>query len=254
MKAFRFAALLGLVGWMGIATLHADEPAAPAPVTDTARVAEHYRQVVAQPEFQEIVEPDFNARLKELLSQWFTRLGVRFGEFKYANQMPIFASLLMTLLVVFSISSLLYIIVRLTRRRGGRDPEPSAGEPGQKVFRPPEFYDKEIQEAIEAGDWHGAWLATWRQFLSRLENRQLVEVDRTRTNREYLVQLGAQNLPAAALSLLTEMVDAYDRFIYGRKLIAETDWHRFHQQMDEAGLMLHLEDRPRARRTQKEGS
>ena len=46
--------------------------------------------------------------------------------------------------------------------------------------------NREIVAAIHAGDWHTAYLAAWRQFLSRLEHRHLVDNDRTRTNREYL--------------------------------------------------------------------
>jgi hypothetical protein len=149
----------------------------------------------------------------------------------------------MTLLVVFSITVLFYVLHRLTRRRGGMEEEPSNGVPGPKTFRPPEFYDEEIKQAVTGGDWHTAWLATWRQFLSRLENRQLVEADRTRTNREYLAQLRDQPLPATALALLNAMVDAYDRFIYGRASIGAADWENFHRHIDEAALLLHLDDK-----------
>jgi hypothetical protein len=217
--------------------------AASAPITDPVLVGKHYREVLVRPQFQETDESPVNTRFEDWLSQWFKQLGAKFGEFKYANRMPAFESLLMTLLVVFSIAILLYIMVRLTRRRSGMEPETDTGISGQKTFRPPEFYDHEIQQALRAGDWHTAWLAEWRQFLSRLEHRHLVEADRTRTNREYLAQLRQKKLPASALALLTGMVDAYDRFIYGRKSIDEPDWNLFHQQIDEAGLLLHLDDK-----------
>jgi hypothetical protein len=241
--------ILPAIFLLGIMSIRADAPAVDSPppdaasalITDPVRVGEHYRQVLARPQFQEIDESTVNTRLEDWLSQWFKRLGAKFGEFTYASRMPAFESLLMTLLVVFSIAILLYIMVRLTRRRGGMEPEPATGIPGQKTFRPPEFYDEEIHQAVRAGDWHTAWLAAWRQFLSRLEHRHLVEVDRTRTNREYLAQLRGKSLPASALALLTGMVDAYDRFIYGRKSIGEPDWNLFHRQIDEAGLLLHLD-------------
>ena len=102
---------------------------------------------------------------------------------------------------------------------------------------------KKSSGAVASGDWHAAWLAAWRQFLSRLEYRNLVGADRTRTNREYLAQLRTKSLPGSALALLTVMVDAYDNFIYGRKPIGEREWDLFHRQIDEAGLMLHLEDK-----------
>jgi hypothetical protein len=217
--------------------------AASAPITDPAQVSPYYHQMLARPQFQEVDESPVNTRFEDWLSQWFKRLGARFGEFKYASRMPAVESLLMTLLVVFSLAVLLYIMVRLTRRRGGMEPEPVTGIPGQKTFRPPEFYDDEIHQAVRAGDWHTAWLAAWRQFLSRLEHGHLVEADRTRTNREYLAQLRGKQLPASALALLNGMVDAYDRFIYGRKSIGEPDWNLFHRQIDEAGLLLHLDDK-----------
>lgn len=218
-------------------------PRAATPITAPAQVAAHFREVLARPEFQEIAEPSVDSRVEDWLSQWFKRLGARFGDFKYANRMPAFESLLMTLLVAFSIALLLYIMVRLTRRRAGMEDEPVEGSSAQMTFRPPEFYDEEIQHAIQAGDWHAAWQAAWRQFLSRLEHCNLVDADRSRTNREYLTQLRRKSLPASALALLNGMVDGYDRFIYGRKVIGEGDWNTFHQQIDEAALLLHLDEK-----------
>ena len=134
--------------------------------------------------------------MKDWLSQWFRSIGTKFGEFKYASRMPAFESMLMTVLVVFAISVLFYIMVRLTRRRGRMDSDYEHDVAGTKVFRPPEAYDEEIHHAIRDGDWHGAWLASWRQFLSRLENRNLVESDRTRTNREQISpNCAARTLP-----------------------------------------------------------
>ena len=239
--------LLLAICLLGMNSLRADDVAAnipPAPITDPAQVGQHYRQVLAQPQFQETEESAIDTRLEDWLSQWFNRLGKKFGEFTYASRMPAFESLLMSLLVVLSIAVLLYIMVRLTRRRGGMEPEPVTGIPDQRrAFRPPEFYDGEIAQAVRAGDWHTAWLAAWRQFLSRLEHRHLVDADRTRTNREYLAQLRGKPLPAAALALLSSMVDAYDRFIYGRQSIGEPEWNLFHRQIGEAALLLHMDDK-----------
>jgi hypothetical protein len=218
-------------------------PIAVAPVTDTRRIANHFREVIARPQFHETDEASVNSQLEDWLSQWFKQLGAKFGEFKYANSMPAFESLLMTLLVAFSISIVIYVMVRLTRRRGRMGEERGGTMTGEKTFCAPEFYDQEIQHAVQAEDWHTAWLAAWRQFLSRLEHRSLVDADRTRTNREYLAQLRGKALPVPALALLSGMVDAYDRFIYGGRLIGKQDWHSFHHQLDEAALMLHLQEK-----------
>jgi hypothetical protein len=239
---------------------HADEPpglptpasTAPAPVTNPAAVVEHYREVMARPEFQDNGKIPVRTKLETYLAQWFKRLGSTIGEFKYATRMPAFESMLMSVLVVVCVAALLYIMVRLTRRRGRMDMNSEERVPHPKTFRPPESYDEEIQEAIRDSNWHAAWLGAWRQFLSRLENRHLVEADRTRTNREYLAQLRGQSLPASAVTLLTSLVDAYDRFIYGRKSIAEPDWTLFHHQIEQAGLLLHLEDKAAQKRAMAE--
>jgi hypothetical protein len=236
-RALVLTLLLLPVHLAGLTSARADEP-----VTQPAQVAQRYHEVLTRPQFQETEEPSVSTRIEDALSQWFRRLGAKFGDFKYGNRIPAVESLLMALLVTFCIAVVLYIMMRLTRRRAKMEEKPDKKVPGPKTFQPPEFYDEEIHDAITAGNWHAAWLATWRQFLSRLENRHLVEADRTRTNREYLAQLRGQALPASALALLTGMVDAYDRFIYGRKAIAEPDWNHFHSQINEAGLLLHLEE------------
>jgi hypothetical protein len=255
------------VGWifvcivlLGTSLARADATDAPeppansaaAPITDPARIDQHYREVLARPQFQELDEPAVNAHLEDELSQWFRRLGARIGGFKYTSRMPAFESILMVALVIFSGAVLVYVMLRLTRRRSKMEAEFDAPPPDEKTFRPPEFYDEEIRAAKQSGDWHAAWLATWRQFLARLENHRLVEADRTRTNREYLAQLRAQPLPATALALLNGMVDAYDRCIYGRQIIGESDWGMFHRQAQEAGLLLHLEDKAAPMRDRQE--
>lgn len=245
------SALLLAILVLPIIRVHADNPAVnasstgseTAPIIDPTQVSDHYRAVLARPEFRETDDSAVNTRVEDWLSQWFKRFGAKFGAFQYGNHMPAFESFLMTVLVVLCIALLIYVMARLTRRRDRMEQETESAATGPKTFRPPESYDDEIRQAIRAQDWHEAWLASWRQFLSRLENRHLVEADRTRTNREYLAQLRGQTLPSPALALLNRMVDAYDRFVYGRKSIGEQDWIAFHDQIGEAALLLHLDDR-----------
>jgi hypothetical protein len=45
------------------------------------------------------------------------------------------------------------------------------------------------------------------------------------------------------------MVDAYDRFIYGRQAIGKPDWDIFYRQINEAVLLLHLDDKTAASRS-----
>ena len=241
------AAVLGIVGAVSLSAQTADSASAgnAMPITDSAVVAQHYREVLARPEFEETPDEAIDTRFEDWLSQWFKRLGDKIGSFTYASGMPAFESMLMSILVVLSIAVLIYIAVRLTRRRARIDVERDAASSGPKTFRPPETYDAEIEQAVRAGDWHAAWLASWRQFLSRLENRHLVEPDRTRTNREYLAQLREKTLPASAMTLVVAMVDAYDRFIYGRASIAQGDWDLFYRHISEAALLLHLDEKQR---------
>jgi hypothetical protein len=226
-----------------LAPLRADEsnaPAAPA-VTDPTQVAQHYQQVAAAPNYDDAQDNGVRPRLEDMLSEWFQSLGKHFGELRYASSMPAFESMLMSVLVIFALAVVAYILLRITRMRAWRWRELELLATPETKLRPPEFYDEDISQAVQAGDWHTAWLATWRQFLSRLERRSLVEADRTRTNREYLGQLRQQALPASALPILTTLVDAYDQFIYGRAPIGEADWNQFHERIEQAALLLHLE-------------
>ena len=210
------------------------------PITDPTKIEDHYRKVLTRPEYAEAEVPDTNAKMHDWLSRFFTRIGEDFQEFSYAEQMPRFATLLMSILVAASLAGLIYVGAKLARGRGKKEIPDMTDNATEKIFRSPEFYEEELHRAIAAGDWHEAWLASWRQFLSRLESGRMVEADRSRTNREYLSQLRAQPLPVAAQTLLPSLVDAYDQFIYGRKPIAEPDWNCFQQQVNEASLMLHL--------------
>ena len=251
-RAIIFAALLS---GAAVSPSAADSPPDVSPsntaagaVTDPRQVASRYQQIVSEPQYQESNEPETNAWIRSWLSQWVNRLEAEFGQFKYAQEMPRFASLLLTLFVLLSLIGLIYILHRLTRGRVRWDQATSSEETLQTTFRPPEFYAEELRQAVAKNDWRGAWLASWRQLLSRLEKNRLVEADRSRTNREYLAQLRAQSLPEPAVKLLTTMVEEYDQSIYGRQRIAEPEWTSFQNQADEATLLLHLQDGPRATR------
>src|SRR5580692_1695416 len=193
-RRFGFFAAFLFLGGLALLPAMADDgdatnsPASSAPVTDRALVAAQYRQVLAQPEYQEAAEPDVNDALHSWLSRLLARFGQKFEEFQYAQEMPRFASMLMAVFIVAAMAGLLYVSVRVLRRR--MDPKfPERHEaPAEKIFRPPEFYEEELRRAIAAEDWHAAWLASWRQFLSRLEMGNLVAADRSRTNREYLAE------------------------------------------------------------------
>ena len=210
-------------------------------ITDPAQVAQHYQQVAAAQKYEDAQDNGVRPRLEDMLSEWFQSLGKHFGELRYTSSMPAFESMLMSVLVIFALAVVAYILLRITRMRAWHWRELELLATPETKLRAPEFYDEDISQAVQAGDWHTAWLATWRQFLSRLERRSLVEADRTRTNREYLGQLRQQALPASAVPLLTTLVDAYDRFIYGRAPINEADWNDFHERIEQAALLLHLE-------------
>ena len=232
---------------LGLTALAArSEPAPPsgsAPVTDPTVVRQHYEQMLAQPQFREPEQLAADFPIRDWLSQWLTHLVSNFQNFKYAGQMSGLAWLLVTAMTALAIVGLIYVLVRLSRRPRDAALDDGDAPPGTKMFLSPRLYDERLRRAIENRDWHGAWLATWLQFLSRLENRQMVEADRSRTNREYLAQLRVQHLPTSALPLITGLVEDYDRFIYGLRPIDEPVWQTFRREVDEVSLLLHLRDR-----------
>lgn len=214
-----------------------------APVTDPAAVQQHYREVVARPEFRESAETLADVHWTDWIAQWLRHLVSRFQDFKYAGELSGTARVVVFVLTVLAVAGLVLLLVRLTRRRRDRVvAEAAAPTPGRTLLTPRQ-YEGRLQAALENRDWHGAWLAAWLQFLARLENRHLVEADRSRTNREYLAQLRARPLPSGALPLLVRMVDDYDRVIYGRREIDEAGWSSFRDRIDELTLQLGLRER-----------
>ena len=233
--------LPGIVLCLAAFPLRGENPPAAPPVTNPAAVHERYQQVLAGPEFH-TDESSEDYPFRDWLSQYLTHLVSKYENFQYAGQMSGLAWLLVTTLTVLAGAGLIYGLLRLSRRQREAAEDAMETAPGRKGFLSPQLYDEKWRQAVEKRDWHAAWLAAWLQFLSRLETRRMVEADRSRTNREYLAQLRAQQLPASALPLLAGLVDDYDRFIYGLRAIDEPVWLAFRQKIDEASLMLHLGD------------
>ena len=259
-KRFRFLAALLFLGGLALLPAAAESdatnnPALAAPVTDPALVAAQYRQVLARPEYQEAAEPDVNDALRSWLSRLLARFGQKFEQFQYAQEMPRFASMLMAVFIVAAMAGLLYVSVRVLRRR--MDPKflerPDA--PAEKMLTPaPSMTRSELQTRTSRKpcNWHAArGSRAWLQFLARLENRRTWSSRRPQPHQPRIScrSLRAQPGHEPALPLVLGVVDAYDRFIYGRRPIAEPEWRSFQGQLDEAGgggggLLLHLTDRP----------
>jgi len=246
MKRCRLWLLLPGLFFLGLLAPSGHAADGDTPVTDPAVVAAQYREVLKEPQFQEPVEVDTSAAWKIWLSDWLTRLGSRFQDLRYSREMPRLASMLTALLILAALIGLIYVGMRLRRRRPGLVLAREDDAAPRRMPHPPEFYEEELRRAVAEGDWHAAWLASWRQFLSRLEKGKLVPADRSRTNREYLAQLRAQAQMVPALTLVGGAVEDYDRFIYGQRAIAEPEWRSFQHQLDEAALLLHLHEPPSA--------
>ncbi len=216
----------------------------PAPVTDPAAVQQHYQAVAARPEFHETAETVADLRWTEWLDRWIRHLVSRFQDFRYAGQLSDTARVLVVIITAVAVAGMIALLVRLSRRRRRDRAEAQAADvaPGGPLLTPRQ-YETRLLRALENRDWRGAWLAAWLQLLARLENRHLVEADRSRTNREYLAQLRGQPLPGGALPLLAGLVDDYDRVVYGRRPIDEAGWAAFRGRIDEITLMLGLRER-----------
>jgi len=236
-RAFFLLALLA-----GPLAARADD-APGAPVTDPAVVRAHYDQILTRPEFRETDETLADFRWGDWLSDWMKHLVSRFQDFQYAGQFSTAARALVVVMTVVALGGLAFLLVRLSRRRRERTGAQAEAAPaGQKLLSLRQ-YESRLRRALERQDWHAAWLVAWLQLLARLEHRQLVAADRSRTNREYLAQLRAQRLPDEAFPLLARMVDDYDRVIYGVRPVDEAGWTAFRERIDEVTLMLGLRER-----------
>ena len=195
--------------------------------------------------------PRVNTRIQDWLSQWFRNLGAKFGEFKYASRMPAFESLLMTAARrLLDLDSALH---HGATDRAGVDEWSRAGRRNRRAkdFPPARILRRGNPPRRSApgtgtrrgsrpgGNFFPAWsIATWSMRTAPAPTAN------TWPN------CADSPCPRPRSALLNGMVDAYDRFIYGRRPIGEPDWNLFHQQIDEAALLLHLEEKQdRARRT-----
>jgi hypothetical protein len=217
--------------------------ASDAPVTNPATVEQHYREVATRPEFHETAETMADVHWSEWISQWLRHLVSRFQDFRYAGQLSGTARVFVIIMMALALAGLVLLLIRLSHRRRDAAREELGEEPTGKKLLTPMQYETRLRAALAERDWHKAWLAAWLQFLARLENRHLVEADRSRTNREYLAQLRGQSLPQGALPLLVEMVNDYDRAIYGRQPIDEAGWSAFRDRVGELTLQLGLHER-----------
>ncbi len=212
-------------------------------MTDPALVAQHFQQVAARPEFYDAHDTGVNPHLEDLLSEWFQRLGKKMGDFKYASRMPAFESLLMSLLVVLSLAILGYIVFRLTRGRMWTWNEaPSLPRAKRRYARLNTTTKRSRMRLPRAtGTRRGSRRgASFSPGSSAAGSSRLTAHAPTAS---ISAKLRDQPLPRPALALLTGIVDAYDRFIYGRAAIGETEWNQFHEQIEEAALLLHLDDK-----------
>ena len=213
-----------------------------SPVVDPALVSARFHQVLQQSLYRENTEPDPHAEVRDWLSRWFNSIGQDFDHFGYSEEMPRFASLVMTTLGVLTGIALLYILARLIRRSGRWDRTRAFGDNGFPTGPQMDSSAMDLNQALANRDWRRAWRATWRNFLFLLEQGKLVASDRSRTNREYFAQV--RDLPLPTASRFDQMVSDYDRVIYGERAIEENDWRSFQQLVEETAFSLNLREKP----------
>ncbi len=171
------------------------------------------------------------------------------ASFKYASRMPAFESLLMTLLVVFSHR-------RSALHHGAAHPSPGSDGAGNGISRhwTENLSPARILRRRNSTGHPGAGTGTrrgWRRGGNFFPAWNIASSSRP-TARAPIANIwpncAGNPLPAPALALLTGMVDAYDRFIYGRTSIGEPDWNRFHRadRRGRAPAASRRQERPRA--------
>lgn len=174
---------------------------------DLARKLRLLEEILARPEFQ--WREDAPPTLLQRFWQWLAR--------QLFNQIPraldsgdLLANVLMVLGIIGLLAALLYAFIRL-RRQFVRS-EATEHEARVWHMRDPDEAMRTAETMAQHGDYRLALRYLYHSSLLLLDERNLIDYDRTRTNREYL--LSVRDKPPLE-ALLSKIVNVFDRSWYG---------------------------------------
>ena len=197
---------------------------------DPVKVRRELRQILASPEYNQVVKPNF-------IEKWTAQAGKFLGNgikrfFKWVVDHLSFgdgdgASVIATLGAWAAVIGFLVLLAWVIRKLIGS----ARGQAGIDVSVDDAAYEmpsarlliKQAAKLAESGDYRGAFRAAYIASIAYLDDIRALRFERSRTNWEYLRELkqGGHEKPHNELQPLTA---DFDRKIYGREACGYKDY------------------------------
>ncbi|MBS1805332.1 MAG: DUF4129 domain-containing protein [Acidobacteria bacterium] len=191
-----------------------------AAAIDHAKERAVMREVLAGKEFRNLQEQTVQDSVLEKFARWLNHLFARAGFLKmraaWIGRLLVWGFILGVCVV------LVYSLIRLERRwRVRLALEDDLPAPGAASARDWQLWLDDARRAAANREWREAIHFLYWASISRLESKRLWPADRARTPREYLALVAQEDSRRSGLS---ELTNAFERFWYGGRPAAESDY------------------------------
>ncbi len=208
-----------------IAQAEAVSTASPAVAADHAQERNAMKQVLAGRDFRNLEAPTARDSYLEKLGAWLNHIFENIGKLR-ARSAWVGEALVWGFMLIVCVS-LVWGLMQLERRwRIRLVPESDGAAAGAASARDWQLWLADARKAAAAGQWREAIHFVYWAAISRLESRRLWPADRTRTPREYLALVSAEDPRKPGLSALTR---SFERVWYGGRAAVESDYQQAEQ-------------------------
>ena len=203
-----------------IAQADAAAAAQPTAAPDYAPERDVMKQVLSGRDFRNLEAPTARDSALEKLGAWLNGLFESFG--KLQDSIAWLGPVLVWGFVLAVCVGLVWGLMQLERRwRIRLVPESDGPAAGAASARDWQLWLADARRAAAAAEWREAIHFVYWASISRLESKRLWPADRTRTPREYLSLVAAEDPRRTGLATLT---GSFERTWYGGRAAAESDY------------------------------
>jgi len=192
----------------------------PAASADHSAERNNMKQVLAGRDFRNLKPQSASDSYLEKLGAWLDRLIASIGRLRATSAWV--GGVLFWGFILAVCVGLIWGLMQLERRwRIRLVPEFDGPAPGAASARDWQLWLADARRAAAAGEWRDAIHFVYWAAISRLESKRLWPADRTRTPREYLALMAAEDPRRTGLSSLTR---SFERVWYGGRAADESDY------------------------------
>ncbi len=192
----------------------------PAASADHSAERNNMKQVLAGRDFRNLKPQSASDSYLEKLGAWLDRLIASIGKLRTTSAWV--GGVLFWGFILAVCVGLIWGLMQLERRwRIRLVPEFDGPTAGAASARDWQLWLADARRAAAAGEWRDAIHFVYWAAISRLESKRLWPADRTRTPREYLALMAAEDPRRTGLSSLTR---SFERVWYGGRAADESDY------------------------------